>query len=156
VEWAKCKARADRWEEEVIILKEEMQRVVEYMGWKARWWSQQAGRSLGDVDNEERQPGPSLHEGQRAYSMRQTDTFQTLGISFAKQWQAVLLSHNVSVSWPKYVDSSLIGLPPQRTRKRKAGTMLVEEQAEDAPSPVVLNSPAALELGDLDELDFFD
>ncbi|KAJ6459377.1 hypothetical protein C8R47DRAFT_1081340 [Mycena vitilis] len=38
VEWAKARARADRWQEELILLEEEMRRVLEFCSWKARWW----------------------------------------------------------------------------------------------------------------------
>ena len=38
VEWSKSKARAERWREEVILLSEEMRRVLVYFEWKARWW----------------------------------------------------------------------------------------------------------------------
>ena len=32
-EWAQCRACADRWEEEVILLQEEMRRVVQFLEW---------------------------------------------------------------------------------------------------------------------------
>jgi len=33
VEWAQCVARADRWEEEVVLLQEEMRPVVQFLEW---------------------------------------------------------------------------------------------------------------------------
>ncbi|KAF8223543.1 hypothetical protein L208DRAFT_1078317, partial [Tricholoma matsutake] len=38
VEWVKAQVRAERWWEEVILLEEEMRRVLEFCQWKARWW----------------------------------------------------------------------------------------------------------------------
>ncbi|KAG2108890.1 uncharacterized protein F5147DRAFT_745615 [Suillus discolor] len=38
VEWVKARARALRWNEEVLLLKEEMWRTRAYLEWKARWW----------------------------------------------------------------------------------------------------------------------
>ncbi|KAF7367949.1 hypothetical protein MSAN_00860000 [Mycena sanguinolenta] len=38
VEWMKAHARADRWREELILVEEEMRRVLEFCAWKARWW----------------------------------------------------------------------------------------------------------------------
>lgn len=43
-EWARAKARVERWDEEEMLLTEEMRRVLAYFGWKARWWRLQAGR----------------------------------------------------------------------------------------------------------------
>jgi len=41
VKWAKTHARANRWQEEVILLMEEMRHVVVYLDWKALWWRTQ-------------------------------------------------------------------------------------------------------------------
>jgi len=38
VEWAKTKARMTRWKEELLIVQEEMRRVISYHKWKAAWW----------------------------------------------------------------------------------------------------------------------
>ena len=38
VEWAKSRARAARCREEVLLLKEEMRRVVAFLDWKTKWW----------------------------------------------------------------------------------------------------------------------
>lgn len=63
VEWLKCRARSQRWTEEVSLLKEEMRRSIAYCRWKATWWSQQSER-LGCVD-------PVLAEGLVAYASQQ-------------------------------------------------------------------------------------
>lgn len=42
VEWAKSKARAHRWWEEVVLLDEEMRRVIVYGRQKARNWENDA------------------------------------------------------------------------------------------------------------------
>ncbi|KAJ7916471.1 hypothetical protein B0H13DRAFT_2231608 [Mycena leptocephala] len=38
VEWSRAKARKQRWEEEVLILREEMRRVLRYLEWQSGWW----------------------------------------------------------------------------------------------------------------------
>jgi len=38
IEWAKSRARAQRWHEEVLLLKEEMRRVLVYFEYKVSWW----------------------------------------------------------------------------------------------------------------------
>ncbi|KAF7375072.1 CxC2 domain-containing protein [Mycena sanguinolenta] len=40
VEWVKARARADRWHEELILLEEEMCRVLDFCKWKERWWKE--------------------------------------------------------------------------------------------------------------------
>lgn len=44
IEWCKARARSERWEEEVILLVEEMRRVLAYGRWKAEWWRGKVGR----------------------------------------------------------------------------------------------------------------
>jgi hypothetical protein len=38
IEWAKSRARYLRWREEVLLVMEEMRRVIAYGEWKAQWW----------------------------------------------------------------------------------------------------------------------
>jgi hypothetical protein len=71
IEWAKSKARATRWHEEVMLLEEEMCRAIAYGGWSADWWQRQAElRSqldpiLGGAD-------AYLAEGLRMYAAEHT------------------------------------------------------------------------------------
>ncbi|KAG6808450.1 hypothetical protein H0H92_004084 [Tricholoma furcatifolium] len=63
LEWMKARARAERWTEEVILLEEEMRRVLEYCAWQAAWWDQQATcRSTNSA---------ALDEGLRAFAAEQ-------------------------------------------------------------------------------------
>lgn len=39
IEWCKARARAHRWQEECLLLAEEMQRVIAFFTWQAKWWS---------------------------------------------------------------------------------------------------------------------
>jgi hypothetical protein len=61
VEWAKCKARASRWNEEILLVEEEMRRVIAFGRWKADWWKAQITRRHG-IEN-------GLYEGLRAYAV---------------------------------------------------------------------------------------
>ena len=78
VEWAKAKARADRWEEEVILLDEEMRRVLEFCSWKASRWKERLSLR-GKV------PEP-LAEGLRAYSAEQADMEQRIRAAWTTKW----------------------------------------------------------------------
>lgn len=81
IEWTKAKCRADRWEEEVVLLDEEMRRVLEYCSWKADWWTVMAGRAQG-VES-------ALAEGMTAYAAQQADQERRMAENFAAKWVVV-------------------------------------------------------------------
>ncbi|KIJ92462.1 hypothetical protein K443DRAFT_13589 [Laccaria amethystina LaAM-08-1] len=43
-EWAQTRARKSRWNEELLIIQEEMHRVLSYCEWRAKWWLEQENR----------------------------------------------------------------------------------------------------------------
>ena len=42
VEWLKARARTQRWNEELLIVQEEMQRAIVYLKWKEAWWHEKS------------------------------------------------------------------------------------------------------------------
>ena len=62
-EWAKSRARATRATEEVLMLREEMRRLIEFLNWKARWWT--VRQTLRPVNNS------ALQEGLLSYAIKQ-------------------------------------------------------------------------------------
>ncbi|KAJ7097255.1 hypothetical protein B0H15DRAFT_773428 [Mycena belliarum] len=79
IEWAKARARAMRWTEEVDLLEEEMRRIVQFLAWRGDWWEAQiAQRGLGD--------GPQL-EGETAYATRQAALQRSLRDRFLLLWK---------------------------------------------------------------------
>ncbi len=78
VEWARSKARAERWAEEVELLQEEMRRVIEYFEWKASWWRKQASRRT-DI-------ATALQRGLGAYAELQARVFEGLAFGCASLW----------------------------------------------------------------------
>jgi hypothetical protein len=74
----KSKARADRWNEEVQLVQEEMRRVLAFLEWKAVWWTEEGGRRL-DVT-------PDIADGIRAYASKQAHINRELAFSFKKRW----------------------------------------------------------------------
>ncbi|CAK5278522.1 unnamed protein product [Mycena citricolor] len=78
VEWARARARRDRWSEEVVMLKEEMRRVCAYLGWQSDWWSKRQGqREDWDL---------YIEAGARAYALKQA------------AWHSGLQEH-LRISW---------------------------------------------------------
>jgi hypothetical protein len=81
IEWAKTRARANRWTEEVDLLEEEMRRVDAFLQWRSGWWKERVGlRGLPE--------GPQ-REGETAYAMRQSTVQATLAAEFATEWDGL-------------------------------------------------------------------
>ncbi|EMD40257.1 hypothetical protein CERSUDRAFT_28712, partial [Gelatoporia subvermispora B] len=93
VEWARAKARAERWPEETILLEEEMRRIVEFLRWKACWWRGQRDRRVVDA---------VLLRGLNAYAEKQAAVFEGLALTFARRWMPYLHSLGRSPKWFEY------------------------------------------------------
>ncbi|KAJ6558713.1 hypothetical protein B0H10DRAFT_2120544 [Mycena sp. CBHHK59/15] len=83
VEWAKTRARAMRWREEVDLLEEEMRRVLQFFRWRSRWWLTQEGRR-DEIEN-----NTIMREGHAAYAHRQADQQEALCQRFRDMWEHV-------------------------------------------------------------------
>lgn len=81
-EWAKSRARAQRTTEEVMLLKEEMRRVLEFFAWTSRAWEEMAASREDEAIE--------LKEGLRAYALERADLHQRLGAHFRELWKAPL------------------------------------------------------------------
>ncbi|KAJ6517357.1 hypothetical protein C8R47DRAFT_1172779 [Mycena vitilis] len=81
IEWAKIRARAHRWREEVDLLEEEMGRVGRFLKWRSDWWTHWVGaRDLPE--------GPQL-EGETAYALRQAGIHAALAERFTSDWASL-------------------------------------------------------------------
>ena len=81
MEWAKSRARAKRWTEEVLLLKEEMRRVLCFLEWKAEWWE-----ALKDNWEGTALP-PDTIAGMRAYAISQAALQRALSKDFTRLWE---------------------------------------------------------------------
>ena len=93
-EWAKSKARAARWAEEVQLLVEEMRRVIAYLDWKAKWWREQGDARLGELEAD-------IADGVSAYAAKQAHIYTSMARSFAATWYHVLLANGLPIEWPR-------------------------------------------------------
>lgn len=89
--WARGKARAERWTEEVAIVLEEMRRSLAYCEWKSTWWMNQRESRTGTSD---------LLEGLAAYSLKQAKMWRSMGESFATEWAPVVHDFKLPSDWP--------------------------------------------------------
>ncbi|KAI5895150.1 uncharacterized protein SCHCODRAFT_01087923, partial [Schizophyllum commune H4-8] len=78
VEWAKARARSERWREEVMLLEEEMQRVLRHLAWTGQEWAQRAD-ALPTRD-------AYMCHGLRAYALRQRAIVEAVARSFRERW----------------------------------------------------------------------
>ncbi|TCD59923.1 hypothetical protein EIP91_011184 [Steccherinum ochraceum] len=97
VEWAKSKARLERWQEEVLLLKEEMRRVVAYLEWHGGWWRQQS-RQRQEKDGDGLISG-GLSMGLVAYAEKQAVIRETLARIFGEQWYPILCAGGEVPAW---------------------------------------------------------
>ncbi|KAJ2919067.1 hypothetical protein MD484_g1365, partial [Candolleomyces efflorescens] len=81
VEWGKSRARAQRYQEEIKLVEEEMNRTLRFFDWKAADWHNKAARP-GPI-------APEYAEGLKAYAERQAALCQFLRESFKSQWKGV-------------------------------------------------------------------
>jgi hypothetical protein len=86
VEWAKSRARVGRCREEVLLLKEEMRRVVAFLNWKTTWWMDRQSMRGGVSDAVSK----DLHEGLTAYAEGQADLQKGLCEHFCMLWKLPL------------------------------------------------------------------
>ena len=127
VEWAQCIARADRWEEEVVLLQEEMRRVVHFLEWKSKEWISRADARVDVVT-------PEVHSGLSAYAHKQASVFRNLAIRFCQRWRSTLLSLSLSHSWAtKFLETQGTPLINLDSGRRK---LEVHQEHNSSESPV--------------------
>ena len=91
VEWAKSRARMMRWEEEYLLVQEEMRRVIAWFEWKAAWWERQASLRQ-QVDS-------GILSGLGAYAHKQADIQRRLAEGCAGDWLPALIEFEVIPEW---------------------------------------------------------
>ncbi|KAJ2911563.1 hypothetical protein MD484_g8853, partial [Candolleomyces efflorescens] len=84
VEWVKSRARLRRWEEEFLLVQEEMRRTVAYLHWKADWWQTRAALAPFKSDD--------VAHGVTAYAVKQASLCRCLSARFGSVWSPVLKS----------------------------------------------------------------
>ena len=93
VQWAKCQARAERYEEEVELTVEEMGRTLRYFEWKRDWW-------LSFVSAESNASFPAdVQAGLCAYAYRQSSMYDDLIASYVNHWRKYLLANSLGTTW---------------------------------------------------------
>ena len=79
IEWCRSHARAMRWSEEVLLLREEMRRVLTFLEWHASWWQTKGSLHTGLQ--------PDVAEGMFAYANKQAHIRRSMASSFNDLWR---------------------------------------------------------------------
>ena len=103
IEWSKSYARKLRWEEEALLVQEEMRRVITYHEWSAQWWRSQAARR-SNTDN------ATLH-GISAYAEKQAYLSSELARQSALFWLPFLKEKGIMPEWGDRYSMSCASMP---------------------------------------------
>lgn len=79
VEWCKAYAWLRRWNEDVVIVDEEMKRTIEFGEWMALEWEQRATARTANMT-------PALAEGLRVYALEHVEREQWMCLKLTAQW----------------------------------------------------------------------
>ena len=122
--WARCHARAERYEEEAELTLEEMRRTLEFFKWRSRWWLElQDGRAV-------KLPDPQVEHGLRAYAHRQASIYTSLVDTYVNHWKGPLIEVSLGLEW---LNSYLTTSPPAAELIPPEGTDGSPEDDEDEP-----------------------
>ena len=96
IEWAKARARMMRWKEELLIVQEEMRRVIAYHGWKAEWWRDRGvSRSEGEA---------TVLSGLSGYANKQVSICNQMAERCAIHWLPLLTKEGIRPDWASKYD----------------------------------------------------
>jgi hypothetical protein len=95
-EWCKATARAQRFEEEVEIVVEEMRRTLAFFEWAAADWERRAKDRIGEPRMDD-----YVANGLVAYSARKAAHFRQLIAVFIQDWYHPLDRKSLGSSWLK-------------------------------------------------------
>jgi hypothetical protein len=147
VEWAKARARMMRWKEELMLIQEEMRRVIVYHQWKANWWRE---RAL--MQNHEDQV---ISSGISGYAHKQAAICVRMAEQCAWHWLPHLKARGIVPSWG--LDYKHLLIKPQVSLD---GNEMISNTTQDLVGVEDLdeegNEMKEEEECEVDELDYFE
>ncbi|KAI0669043.1 hypothetical protein C8Q78DRAFT_1194055 [Trametes maxima] len=108
-EWAKSKARAERWEEEEELTVEEMRRVLASLQSDVAFWEDLVERRTKEANLP--RPFPfDIADGVRAYAWRQVSVRRHLISKFANLWLPQLTKFDVYAPWAAQYEPLVVAM----------------------------------------------
>ena len=93
--WARCQARAERYEEEVQLTLEEMRRTLKFFEWRSdQWLAFRDTRATSDTPTD-----LQVQHGLRAYAYRQAAMYSSLVGIFVNHWRNFLVERSFGLNW---------------------------------------------------------
>ncbi|TCD59870.1 hypothetical protein EIP91_011272 [Steccherinum ochraceum] len=114
VDWSKYLARAERWEEEVLLLQEEMRRVIVFLRWKGSWWRSQVNRRQHQATMTR-----ILLSGLNAYAYKQAHVWEQLAARFVVLWYAIMPNEEIRQQWKEWYPDGVVESEQQKKKKGK-------------------------------------
>ena len=90
-EWAQTRARMCRWDEELLIIQEEMRRVLAFFEWKSTWWLEQGNQRQGLKS--------SIESGVVAYAHKQANICLSMATRCAVYWFPIIKKYSIDPTW---------------------------------------------------------
>lgn len=101
VEWAKARARMMRWKEELLLVSEEMRRVIEYLKWREQWWHERSSLRTHSDD--------TISSGISGYANKQAVICSRIACQCAHYWLPCLKSIGITPPWASHIKSGNVG-----------------------------------------------
>ena len=99
IEWCRARVRAHRWQEECLLLAEEMRRIKQYFANRQEWWQNLAANPIMIAKDNANisEVSPELNaihlkedqhilDGKRAYALRQADIQERMSSACETEW----------------------------------------------------------------------
>ena len=111
-------ARVERWEEEVVLVQEEMRRTLAFLAAKRTQWTVRTTVQSDGADNE-----AIVSSGLTAYANRQADLCHALANNFAQIWLELYKDAQLSLptSWPNEYLSPTVDPKKIKRRRERVG-----------------------------------
>lgn len=116
VEWCKSRARAHRWQEECLLLDEEMRRVKAFFTWQVERWNDRAAQTFPTLNNRlsvensvmarGMREQEVVEEGRRAYAHRQAAMCER--IRYHCEWKWAGLSESLRTGEGAAIDGVFV------------------------------------------------
>jgi hypothetical protein len=90
-EWAQTHARMCRWNEERLIIQEEMRRVLAFLEWRSAWWL--------EVANQRQDLESSVQSGVVGYAHKQSALCLQMAARCAEYWLPIMKRHGIIPTW---------------------------------------------------------
>lgn len=146
VEWSKARARMRRWNEELMIIQEEMRRAIAYHEWRAAWWRERTSlREHSDA---------TISSGVLGYACKQAAICTRMAERCAMYWLPHLEMKGFTPAWASdYKHLLCEGLEAAKVEVEIDDIEYRDDEDEDEDENEMDETVAE---GKLDECDYFD